>query len=450
MNRCWEIWGRGLRAAGPYPYEKLPQTPTPNPLSFLAGEEGPEAQLPQLTFSGLGGGCGGRAGASSPWPSPHQNKFMGQSRKLWPKNFLFSLFLFITLLLAGPGGAGPQEFQAARPGRVFHFPRDHGAHPEFKTEWWYYVGHLASQGGEAFGYQLTFFRSALKKPDPQAKSAWALHTIFFAHLALTDVNRRTFLFREKAGRGALGLAGAEAGAGRVWIDSWQAELKGNDFHLKAKDQGVALDLILTPKKAPALHGDGGFSRKAAAPEAAGYYYSLSRLATRGHLTLDGRILEVQGTSWMDHEFFTGSLAPSLVGWDWFALQLDDGAEVMLYLLRRQDGSLDPASSGTLIDPQGRAAHLTLPDFKVTTTATWKSPHSQTTYPAGWEVTIPASGYHLSLTPSLADQEIRAQNPAPITYWEGQVQIQGHKNQQPITGRGYTELTGYAGEMAEWF
>ena len=394
-----------------------------------------------------GWGCGGRAGSSAPWPFPHNNKFIGQSRRLWPINF-YLLFFFITLLLVGV--ARGEEFQPARPGRLLQFPRDHGAHPQFKTECWYYVGHLQAEAGESFGYQLTFFRVALKKPDPQARSAWALDTIYFAHLALTDVNRRTFIFREKAGRGALGLAGAEAGKSQVWIDSWQAKLEGQDFLLKAQDEGLQLQLALSPLKPPALHGDGGFSRKAAGHDAASYYYSLSRLATQGQLTLGDRTLKVRGTSWMDHEFFSSSLAPGQVGWDWFALQLDDGAEVMLYLLRHQDGRLDAASSGTLIDPQGKTRRLQLSDFVIKPTGAWKSPHSGATYPAGWEITIPGAGYHLSLTPTLPDQEIRAKDPAPITYWEGQVKIQGHKNHLPLSGQGYTELTGYAGGLGDWF
>lgn len=385
-------------------------------------------------------------GVVAPCPSSHKQEFMGQSQRLWPIIYLF----FFILLLAGPAVAGGEEFQPARLGRVFQFPRDHGAHPEFKTEWWYYVGHLKSEKGESFGYQLTFFRVALKKPDPQARSAWALNTLYFAHLALTDVTRRTFIFREKAGRGALGLSGDERGKCKVWIDSWQAELKGQDFHLQAADEGLALKLVLKPLKAPALHGEGGFSRKAAGQDAASHYYSISRLSTVGDLTLGDRTFKVSGTSWMDHEFFTGSLAPGQVGWDWFALQLDDGAEVMLYLLRHQDGRLDLASSGTLIDPQGKTRHLKMSDFQIKVTGTWKSPHSQATYPRGWEITIPGAGYHLTLTPTLGDQEIPAQTPARITYWEGQVNIQGSKNQQPVTGQGYTELTGYVGGMGEWF
>jgi predicted secreted hydrolase len=363
-----------------------------------------------------------------------------------------ALGLILALLLAGGAWAG-EGFAVPRPGRVFQFPRDHGAHPEFKTEWWYYVGHLKAASGESFGYQLTFFRVALRKPPPpglKARSAWTLNTVYFAHLALTDAARGTFAFREKAGRGALGLSGAGAGPMKVWIDNWQAELQGEEFHLQAQESALGLDLVLKPLKPPALHGDGGYSRKSADSGAASYYYSLPRLSTQGTIFLDGRKLAVTGTSWMDHEFFTGAMAPTLSGWDWFSLQLEDGWEVMLYLLRQKDGTVDPASSGTLIDPRGQTRHLKLADFTVKPTGAWTSPHTRATYPAGWEIVIPGPGYHLRLTPTVPDQEIRAQVPAQVNYWEGEVKIQGVKNGAPVKGVGYAELTGYAGGLGGRF
>jgi predicted secreted hydrolase len=359
------------------------------------------------------------------------------------------LGLILAVLLIGGAWAG-EAFETPRPGRVWLFPRDHGTHPEFKTEWWYYVGHVKDASEESFGYQLTFFRVALRKPDPQARSAWSLHTVYFAHLALTDAARRTFFFREKAGRGALGMSGAAVGAMKVWIDDWRAELQGDEFHLLAQDGGLGLDLVLKPLKPPALHGQGGYSRKSATSGTASYYYSLPRLDTRGTVTVDGRTLAVTGESWMDHEFFTGAMAPDLAGWDWFSLQLADGFEVMLYLLRQKDGAVDPASSGSLIEPSGAVRHLNLADFSVKPTGTWTSPHTLMKYPAGWEITIPGAGYRLRLTPTAPDQEIRSQVPAKVTYWEGQVKIEGVKNGIPAKGFGYAELTGYAGGMGGRF
>jgi predicted secreted hydrolase len=356
----------------------------------------------------------------------------------------------VILFVTATASAAGDEFQTARPGRVFSFPRDHGAHPEFKTEWWYWVGHLKAGGGRAFGYQLTFFRAAVRKPDPQARSAWSFHTAYFAHLALTDPQRGTFLFREQAGRGALGLAGAEAGRLKVWVDSWQAEQEGEATVLSARAEDLELHLTLQPAKPPALHGEGGFSPKAAGGGHASHYYSLTRLTTKGKLLLDGKEMEVTGLSWMDHEFFTGGLAPGQAGWDWFALQLDDGSEVMLYLLRHRDGKLDPASAGTLVDAEGRARALKLADFQVKATGSWTSPHTGGTYPSGWEVALPGAGYRLTLSPTLADQEVRARGAARVNYWEGEMQVRGEKNGQPLTGQGYVELTGYAGPMEGMF
>ena len=359
-------------------------------------------------------------------------------------------FILIIFLGAGVAGAETMAFQPAQPGRAFHFPRDHGAHPDFKTEWWYYTGHLKSTSGETFGYQLTFFRVGLKKPDPQAHSAWRADTVYFAHLAISDPNREEFAFREVAQRGAMGLAGAEPDRLKVWVDDWRVESEGEEHHLRAVQDGIGLDFTLSPLKPPVLHGEGGYSRKSATTDAASYYYSITRLATQGKLILGKRTLDVIGMSWFDREFSTSQLAPEQVGWDWFSLQLSDGVDLMLYVMRLKDGSIDRASSGTLVDREGRARHLTLDDFHLKATGTWTSPHSQATYPSGWQIKIPDAVYTLTLEPTLADQELRPGGRSPIIYWEGQVKIQGTKNQQPITGQGYVELTGYAGSLGGRF
>ena len=355
-----------------------------------------------------------------------------------------------TLPATGAAGGQAKYFQPARPERAWQFPRDHGAHPEFKTEWWYYTGHLKSTEGETFGYQLTFFRVGLRKPDPQARSAWRADTVYFAHLAVTDPNRKVFAFREEAQRGAMGLAGAEQGRFKVWVDDWRLESIGGEHHLRAFKDGIGLDLTLSPLKPPVLHGEGGYSRKSATAEVASHYYSITRLATRGKLILGKRTLDVTGTSWFDREFSTSQLASNQVGWDWFSLQLSDGVDLMLYVMRLKDGSIDLASAGTLVDPQGRARHLTLDDFQIKATGTWTSPHSKATYPSGWHISIPEAGYTLTLKPTLADQELHTGSQSPIIYWEGQVNVQGTQNQQHITGQGYVELTGYAGSLGGRF
>jgi len=362
---------------------------------------------------------------------------------------LAGIFL-ATFLFAGVPAAGSGDFQPVLPGRIFQFPQDYGAHPKFKTEWWYYTGSLKATDGQTFGYQLTFFRVGLKKPDQKALSAWQADTVYFAHLAVTDPQRGVFAFWEKAERGALGLAGAEEGRLDVWIDNWHLTSVGDEQHLQAAKDGIGLDLTLTPQKPPVLHGEAGYSRKAAAAEVASYYFSLTRLATRGILTVGGRTLQVTGTSWFDREFSSRGLAPHQKGWDWFSLQLSDGTDLMLYIMRLKDGTIDPASSGTLVNREGQARHLTLADFTIKATGSWKSPHSQATYPAGWQISVPSAGCTLKVSPTLADQELHTGGRSPLIYWEGQAVIQGTCNQQAITGQGYVELTGYAGSLGGRF
>lgn len=363
--------------------------------------------------------------------------------------FLALLACSIGLSLLPTTLAG-QEFRLALPGWQYAFPRDHGAHPEFKTEWWYYTGHLTAAQGEPFSYQLTFFRVGVRRPDPQARSAWSLHTLYFAHLALTDIQGRRFVFHEKLGRGALGLSGAAVDHYRVWIDNWQAELLGEVHHLQASAVNLSLDLHLTPSKPPVIHGRQGISQKAAGEGYASHYYSLTRLATKGTLSYRGRTYAVQGKSWMDHEFSSSQLAPYQTGWDWFSLQLDDGQELMLYVLRHQDGTLDPFSSGTLVDPKGQGRHLTLADFAVQPLSTWKSTQSGAVYPAAWKISLPLQGYELEIQPTLANQELITAKSTRITYWEGSVLVSGTQNGRSVTGQGYAELTGYAGGLGGRF
>jgi predicted secreted hydrolase len=359
------------------------------------------------------------------------------------------IFIFVLMLSNAPLAMAQtsQEFRLALPGWEFAFPRDHAAHPEFKIEWWYYTGHLSSEQGEPFGYELTFFRLGVRRPDPRARSAWALNTLYSAHLALTDIRGRKFIFHEKTGRGALGMSGAATDRYRVWIDDWQAELEGEVHHLRAAAEDMALDLRLTPGKPPVIHGQNGVSQKAAGEGYASHYYSFTRLSTQGRLTYQGRQLQVQGMSWMDHEFSTSQLAPYETGWDWFSLQLDDDQDVMLFIVRHQDGSADLFSSGTLVDAQGKGRHLKLADFNIQALNTWKSPRSGAVYPAAWKISLPEQGYELELHPTVANQELEASN---ITYWEGSVRITGTRNGKPVHGQGYVELTGYAGKLGGKF
>lgn len=327
----------------------------------------------------------------------------------------------------------------------FAFPRDHASHPAFQTEWWYYTGRLAAADGRRFGFELTFFRVGLDPARRASPSAWAPHTLHFAHAALTDVAGRRFLHDHAIARPALGLAGADSTRYRVWIGDWSAELERPSVHrLRAAARGFGLDLTLTEGGPPVIHGHDGVSRKSAGLGEASHYYSLPRLATRGRLTVGGRSVAVAGETWMDHEFGSGRLAAHLAGWDWLGLRLDDGRALMLYLLRDRDGGFDPASSGTLVAADGAARHLPLAGFEVRATAHWTSPHTGARYPSRWSLRVPDAQLALEVEPELDDQELVTAGAAGVVYWEGLVRVRGRSRGAPVAGDGYVELTGYTG------
>jgi predicted secreted hydrolase len=342
-------------------------------------------------------------------------------------------------------------FTRAQGGRSFSFPADHGPHPDFQTEWWYYTGNLATDSHHHFGYQLTFFRRALKPPAQQSErsSNWATEQIFMAHFAVTDVGDGQYQAFERFSRGAVGLAGAESPPYRVWLEGWQVEQAKDDpnvVHLCAGQDGVAVDLRLVDRKGPILQGDQGYSQKGPDPGNASYYYSQTRLETTGTVQIGEDVYEVEGRSWMDHEFSTSALAPRQVGWDWFALQLDDGSDLMIFQIRRTDGTVDPFSSGALVGPGGEKQHLSLDDFEIDIASTWRSPHTGASYPSRWTVRVPGAALALDIEPYLAAQELSVS----YAYWEGAVRFEGRHAGRSITGEGYVEMTGYAGSMQEQF
>ena len=325
--------------------------------------------------------------------------------------------------------------------RVFRFPDDHGPHPEFRTEWWYYTGNLATANGRRFGFQLTFFRSALAPRMPPRESAWATRQAWLAHFTVTDVAGGRFHSFERWSRGALGLAGARAEPFRVWVKDWTAAAVGQTFpmHLTAAEDGVSIDLVLQQGKPPVLQGERGLSRKSAEPGNASYYYSLTRMPASGTIRVAGESFAVTGLAWMDREWSTSSLGKGQVGWDWFSLQLSDGWEAMLYRLRRKDGTADPASSGSLVDPRGGSLTVGLPQFQILGSGQWRSPRSGARYPDRWRLRIPEEDLSLEVRPLLADQELDVS----FRYWEGAVGVEGTHRGRPVRGNGYVELTGYA-------
>ncbi|HEY0781335.1 MAG TPA: lipocalin-like domain-containing protein [Thermoanaerobaculia bacterium] len=350
------------------------------------------------------------------------------------------------------GAADAAGYARALVPRPFVFPADHGTHPDFKSEWWYYTGNVAADDGRRFGFQLTFFRGALAPPElpmpptPPRASAWATRQAFLAHFALTDAAGRRFRAFERWEREALGLAGAQAEPFRVWVAGWQATAAGPldasgtpPMHLEAQAGDAALDLTLQPGEAPLPQGERGLSRKGGEAGNASYYYSLTRMPAAGSLRVGAERIAVRGLAWMDREWSTSSLSPGLVGWDWLALQLADGRDLMLYRLRRSDGGSDPWSAGTLTDGHGGSRHLAAADFRLTPLGAWRSPRTGSRYPSGFRVEVPAERLDLAVRPLVEDQELDLS----FRYYEGAVTVEANGRPGVLAGRGYLEMTGYA-------
>ncbi|MBN9417085.1 MAG: carotenoid 1,2-hydratase [Candidatus Eremiobacteraeota bacterium] len=322
--------------------------------------------------------------------------------------------------------AGGEGFSNPKPGRRFRFPEDHGPHDDFLSEWWYFTGNL-----EEFGYELTLFRQATEKPVDRLiprTSAWASKHSMMGHFAISDVRSGKFHRFERLSRAAVGLAGATPRS--VWVEDWKIDLSTSAFHVKAAAEGCMLDLSMKPLKAPVLQGEDGYSRKGDRPEQSSYYYSLTRLETQGVVQVPSGRHSVRGTSWMDREWSTQPLGKEMAGWDWFALQLDDGCELMFYQLRDKQGRSVQWSAGSWVSADGKVTRLKRDDLKLEVTGHWRSPVDGAEYPAGWKIGV--QGRELVVKPRLSDQEMTG----AVRYWEGAVEVSSG-------GRGYVEMVGYS-------
>lgn len=351
------------------------------------------------------------------------------------------------------GDQGLEGYALALEPREFKFPADHGAHPDFRNEWWYVTGNLDSENGTRFGFELTIFRFSLTPPaavSAAGASAWRSNQAYIGHFALTDGAQMQFHIAERYSRGSLGLAGARTQPFRVWLDDWSiaqsrrngpsqvAYEYGAPWQLQAGDGDIALKLMLVPLKPPVLNGVDGLSQKAATTGNASYYYSITRLQSAGTVQIGSDEYVVSGLSWLDREWGSNALSPDQEGWDWYALQLSDGSELMFYNLRRNDGSQDMHSAGTVTLADNSTVHLSGDDLTVEVLDTWQSPHGGR-YPIAWQVVVPQLKLRLNIDPVLDAQELTTM----LRYWEGAVDVSGERNGSKITGRGYVELTGYA-------
>jgi predicted secreted hydrolase len=341
----------------------------------------------------------------------------------------------------------PGGWRLAVPGWDYQFPRDHGAHPDFKTEWWYFTGGLRAADGREFGYELTWFRQGVMPARLAGVSRFVVQDFKFAHFAISDIAAQRFFFAGKLSRGAYGEAGFGDGnpGPLAWIDNWRLTVEpGGAWHLAAQQDGRAVDLRLTPLKRPVIEGEGGISRKAAGEGHASCYYSYTRMRTDGRLTLPGAApVAVTGETWFDHEWASNQLAANQAGWDWLSLQLSDGTELMLYRMRLKTGEPDPASSGTWTRRDGTVVYLRAGDFKLTPLEWWKSGATPGNYPIRWRLEIPSLKDDLEITTPLESQELALSS---LAYWEGLIHVTGTAAGAPATGHGYLELTGYSGAL----
>jgi predicted secreted hydrolase len=363
---------------------------------------------------------------------------------------LFSLFIVLPALCLSPAWAADEWKQAIGP-HGWNFPRDHGSHPEYKTEWWYFTGNLSDTTGSHYGYQLTFFRQGIQYKLGKPSGPWDIRDVYLGHFALADSGKRKFQYAERISRSGPGLAGASAGNLDVWLLDWSARMKKSTIALKARHGQMELDLTLIPKQPLVFHGQNGLSRKGPGEGQASYYTSFTHLETKGFLkTSSNNRIAVKGRSWFDQEFGSNQLTAEQKGWDWFSLYLSDGRDLMIYLLRRKDGSIEPASSGTLIETDGKTRHLNLSEISVQVMEHWKSTRSGGHYPSRWRIKIPSSEIDITIVPYLADQELDTKGSTGVTYWEGAVSGQGTSRNKSINCQGYAELTGYAGSLGSLF
>jgi len=356
------------------------------------------------------------------------------------------------LLLLLATAARAAQWEEARPGYAWSFPADHRPHPQYLSEWWYVTGHLADakDPSRRFSYQFTVFRIGLDPAANKSRSRWASRQLLMGHAAITDLTSGRHYFADLVYRESPLLARFGSGRNIATMlppagstGTWTLDWNGSGFDFSARDdrQGFAFDLKTSALKPLVLQGPGGFSRKSADGSAASLYYSFTRLSTVGTLSVGGSTQAVRGESWMDKEFGSGRLGPDQTGWDWFSFQFDDGRELMLYVLRRRDGTPSFAH-GTAVGPSGRTRFLAASEFKISVRAHWRSPVSGAVYPSLWTIEVPSERRSFEVVPRLADQENRGRRLKSMVYWEGSADLRAVDGGAPI-GQGFVELTGYA-------
>ena len=348
------------------------------------------------------------------------------------KGLLIAAFLVILV----PGSLRAEGFREITKDHTLHFPADFYYREGYRLQWWYFTGHLFTAGGREFGYELTFFVAGVQRK--RSKSQFQVHNIYISHFAVSDVAGNSYSSFDRADSGAYGFAGSDDSRLHVWVDDNQLTGTTTEMTLRASGGDKTIDLRLVPVTPVVLNGDKGYSRKSEESSGiASWYFSYPDMRTEGTLAIGDAEFAVTGKSWFDREISSGTMGKNEKGWDWFSLQLDDGREAMLYLMRKKDGTYDRYSSGTFVYADGRYRHLALGDFGIAVQGHYTSKKTGAVYPSGWRVTIPSEGLDLNITPLIRDQEFVASSSTGTHYWEGDCRVSGSAD-----GRAYVELTGY--------
>ena len=354
-------------------------------------------------------------------------------------------FLACLAFLAAPL-LSADEYRQALHERQWSFPRDHGRHDGFRTEWWYFTGNLHDASGRKFGYQVTFFRTAFASNATTRPSPWAMRDLYFAHAAISDLAEQKFVYKDRLERGRPGLAfAADDKLDAVLLD-WFTRQKGNDILLHAVERDFAIDLTCSGGRGPILQGPGGVNLKGREPGQASYYYSMTRLKTSGTLALNGHTYQVDGQSWMDHEFSSNALGPNQTGWDWMGLQLSDGSDLMIYRIRSKSGT-DDYLSGTHVTPDGTPHYLSAADIQLQGSRPWTSPASGGVYPQRWSLKV-AGLPEMIVQSEMPGQELVTSSSTKIAYFEGACEVLDKKGSR--VGEGYLEMTGYSSSLGGSF
>lgn len=338
-------------------------------------------------------------------------------------------------------GGDASGYQRACSPTVFDFPRDHLAHPQFRNEWWYVTGNVESSESVRFGFHATLFRIATQPAVAvRSDSAWETEQFYMAHFAVTREGEAKVLSAERFARSAVNLAGTslQNNLAKVWLEDWVIEQTSAGesetwrLQLSAQD-GMAVNLTLVADKPRVLQGKDGYSQKSSDPCNASYYYSYTRLRAQGELVYGNEQHQVTGSAWFDREWSSSALAQNQVGWDWFALQLDDGREIMFYQLREADGTPSPFSYAVEVNRQGVAKTLVLPSLTINR---WWQSDSGARYPVEGELILAGTGEVIHFAPLIDNQELNL----TVRYWEGAIRLRDVQGAE--VGRGYLELTGY--------